>query len=702
MPSFPRLKDDLSAAVIGPTLVVLLSDVESWNLEGPVYPRLVPLLDGSRSVADLVEVLRGSVSVAEALAALAILGRAGHLTHRRRRGTPARADGTAIDSAVRVLGRLGLRPHPDGDLTVVPTDEYLRREIAAFAVEAARADRAWLPLKSIGSVIWVGPLVHPPATPCWKCVLARIRANREAHTWLESSGALASRPLELQALRVRHKALRASSRSAPKPLTESGTMIAVDPRTWRASAHVVVRQPGCPRCGLRAVDSECAASTADPRIVLVSRPRVASSDGGWRATSPEQTFKRYRHHISRWTGIVARIGRRATASGGLELYSAEHVFLPPATDSFPTGRRLSAGKGIGRAQARTSALCEALERYSGVFRGGEARVRASYNALGEAAVHPNACAAFSESQFESREIWNARSSPPCWVPPRLDLRQEIDWTPVWSLTHASPRYVPTAYCYYGYRAPVEEACCRADSNGCAAGDSLEEAILQAFLELVERDAVAIWWYNELRRPTVDLGTFANPFFRKMEANYARGGRTLSVLDLTTDLGIPVFGAVSEMVQPGAQGLLLGFGAHLDAAAAIARAITELNQWRCGMDRGVAGASFGQSGPGLGRFLRRGTSAGCRRARDFLAPGHTDIRDAVATCVEAARRRGLETLVLDQTREDVGLPVVRVIVPGLRHFWPRFGPGRLYDVPVALGWRRAPRTEKQLNNFHIVI
>ena len=58
--------------------------------------------------------------------------------------------------------------------------------------------------------------------------------------------------------------------------------------------------------------------------------------------------------------------------------------------------------------------------------------------------------------------------------------------------------------------------------------------------------------------------------------------------------------------------------------------------------------------------------------------------------------GLEILVLDQTRPDIGLPVVKVTVPGLRHFWPRFGPGRLYDVPVELGLIPQRLSEAQLN------
>jgi oxazoline/thiazoline synthase len=43
--------------------------------------------------------------------------------------------------------------------------------------------------------------------------------------------------------------------------------------------------------------------------------------------------------------------------------------------------------------------------------------------------------------------------------------------------------------------------------------------------------------------------------------------------------------------------------------------------------------------------------------------------------------------------------VRVIVPGLRHFYRRFAPGRLYDVPVKLGWRDRPMLESEVNPVH---
>jgi ribosomal protein S12 methylthiotransferase accessory factor len=43
-----------------------------------------------------------------------------------------------------------------------------------------------------------------------------------------------------------------------------------------------------------------------------------------------------------------------------------------------------------------------------------------------------------------------------------------------------------------------------------------------------------------------------------------------------------------------------------------------------------------------------------------------------------------------------MPVVKVIIPGLRPHLPRFAAGRLYEVPVALEWRKKPLREDELN------
>jgi hypothetical protein len=76
----------------------------------------------------------------------------------------------------------------------------------------------------------------------------------------------------------------------------------------------------------------------------------------------------------------------------------------------------------------------------------------------------------------------------------------------------------------------------------------------------------------------------------------------------------------------------------------------------------------------------------------------NTRAQVDACLRVARRTRLDVLVLDQTRPDIEVPVARVIVPGLRHFYRRFGPGRLYDVPVKLGWLERPLPESELTPF----
>ena len=63
---------------------------------------------------------------------------------------------------------------------------------------------------------------------------------------------------------------------------------------------------------------------------------------------------------------------------------------------------------------------------------------------------------------------------------------------------------------------------------------------------------------------------------------------------------------------------------------------------------------------------------------------------------------MEMLVLDQTRPEINMPVVKVIVPGLRHFWARFAPGRLYDVPVQMGWQKKALREEDLNPIPVFL
>lgn len=155
--------------------------------------------------------------------------------------------------------------------------------------------------------------------------------------------------------------------------------------------------------------------------------------------------------------------------------------------------------------------------------------------------------------------------------------------------------------------------------------------------------------------------------------------------------------------------MVGFGAHLDPSTALLRAITEVNQFLPAVSRQKPDGQTHYSWPDevAVRFWKNQTLATQpqlipdgtfprRSLAQLPREAGTNLNENLEICLGVARRTGLDVLVLDQSHPDIELRVVRVVVPGLRHFWRRLGPGRLYDVPVQQGWLTRPRTEDELN------
>jgi ribosomal protein S12 methylthiotransferase accessory factor len=374
----------------------------------------------------------------------------------------------------------------------------------------------------------------------------------------------------------------------------------------------------------------------------------------------------------------------------------------------PGLRSTSSGKGVTPLHARVSALCEALERHSGHLQGDEPRLRGSYRELAGEAVHPDGVQLYDPRQFGGRARWNAEHGPFHHVCDPFDEGDRIDWTPLWSLTGNRRRLLPTALLYYLAPQAPGRRYCHANSNGTAAGGSLEDAVLQGFLELVERDAVALWWYNRTRQPAVDTDAFDDPWIQECRRVHTGLHRQLWALDLTSDLGVPVFAALSRRTDKPAEDIVLGFGAHYDPRLALRRALTEVNQLLPAVVEARAdGTGYGCADPVPLAWWRRARAADHpyllpdpaqppRTLADHPHRPSGDLRGEVERSVELLRGHGLELLVLDQTRPDVGLPVVKVVVPGLRPHFARFAPGRLFDVPVRLGRLAAPTPYEELN------
>ena len=424
------------------------------------------------------------------------------------------------------------------------------------------------------------------------------------------------------------------------------------------------------------------------------------------------------------TGAVQSVQRVfADDEGVMQAYTAGHNFAVQYDGLAFLRRSLrvrSGGKGPTEAEARVGAICEALERYSGVYRGDEANVRGRYSELADEAIHPNAVMGFSERQYQERERLNEASRQYTFssqlVPRPFDVDAEIDWSPLWSPVDGSRRLLPAGMCYFnyasyhGYRS-ASELCFLADSNGHAAGSSLEDAALQGVLELIERDAVGIWWYNRLQRPAIDLTSVDDPYVERLVARLDQLGRDVWAIDLTNDIGIPVVCAASRRRGTDEE-LVFGFGAHVDPASAVVRSLTELVQFLAsfekwgdaGEDRYVAfdeAASRWWSSARLDEHTYLAPAAGpARTLAELPDRSDPDLLAELNTCVDRIAAVGAPVYLLDQTRPDIGLPVVKAVAPGLRHMWSRLGSGRLYDVPVALGWLERPVPEEDLNPWAV--
>ena len=763
-----QIKPHFHVEAIEPNQVYLLGEQSNHALTGQLYCQIVPLLDGQHTLAQIVEKFDGEVPPEHIEYVIDRLVEKGYLIEAAPELSSEVAafwselgiapsvalqalqqpvnltkvgenigevTVAALATALRDMG-ISVQAPTDADspaaLNIVLTDDYLQPELANINKQALESQQAWLLVKPVGSVLWLGPVFVPGESGCWGCLAHRLGGNREVESSVlrqkqaqqqrngQNGSALGCLPTaratlpstlqtglqfaatEIAKWIVKHHVNAAAPGTARFP-TLDGKIITFNHMILDVKSHVFIKRPQCPTCG----DTGILKRRGFEPLKLESRRKHFTRDGGHRAVTPEQTVQKYQHLISPLTGVVTELVRITDPANPLvHTYRAGHSFGSATSlrGLRNTLKHKSSGKGKTDSQSRASGLCEAVERYSGIFQGDEARKRTTLAALGDLAIHPEQSLCFSDEQYANRDSLNAQATAAHdWIPQQFDASQAIDWTPVWSLTEQTHKYLPTAMCYYHYPLPQAHRFCRGDSNGNAAGNTLEEAILQGFMELVERDGVALWWYNRLRRPAVDLTSFDEPYFVQLQQFYQENNRDLWVLDLTADLGIPTFVGVSNRKSERSERLILGFGAHLDPTIAIVRTLTEVNQIGLELDKVPDENLKSDATDWLltakladHPYLVPDAAQPLKTAQDYPKRWSDDIYTDVMTCVDIAQKAGLETLVVDQTRPDIGLNVVKVTVPGMRHFWSRFGSGRLYDVPVKLGWLDEPLAEAQMN------
>ncbi|MDP9015152.1 MAG: YcaO-like family protein [Thermoproteota archaeon] len=350
------------------------------------------------------------------------------------------------------------------------------------------------------------------------------------------------------------------------------------------------------------------------------------------------------------------------------------------------------GKGPTKRHAMASALMESIERYSSLPSGWLGKfIRSSYSELSKThkVLHPD------EIVEPLRFVYHA------------DMI--MDWLPGHDLVSGEEIMVPASIALFRYTPspPSINPFSYFHTNGLASGNVMEEAICHALCEVIERDAMSLADlrasaipFHILRTivhslnaaafsvspilsdrfvddpsifPDVDISEIDFEPVKILVEKFRRAGISLMVKDITSDIGIPTFNASSvEWISHDYGYLAEGHGTHPDARIAVLRAITEVSQTRAANIQGAR--------DDLRKIKYNDENTDDRRAWQFMHSAkkirfsevptffNEDILDDINLILYRLKNVGLnQVIIVDLTNPDIGIPVVRAIVPGLETF-----------------------------------
>jgi ribosomal protein S12 methylthiotransferase accessory factor len=341
----------------------------------------------------------------------------------------------------------------------------------------------------------------------------------------------------------------------------------------------------------------------------------------------------------------------------------DHIGIPVTMVCRPNARSLavSQGKGIDLVSAKVSGLMESVEAYHA-----ETITRPVKLATYEELRYTHEVVDVAELPRSPNGLFHANLVIP-WIEGVDLLRNEPVWVP-YDLVHVN----------YTARMDAVKSGFARSSNGLASGNHLLEAVEHALCEVVERDAVTLWRLlgaEEQAGTRVDLRTVEDAACRAVLDKYEAAQVSVGVWEATSDVGIPVFYCriMDEREEPFRRlGFSEGMGCHPSRVIALLRALTEAAQSRLTL---IAGSRDDASievyeklrDPERVERSRR-ELARTDRMRSFAdgPAGEHDTFDAdVAWELGRLRAAGLPRAVLvDLTKPELGIPVARVVVPGL--------------------------------------
>lgn len=402
---------------------------------------------------------------------------------------------------------------------------------------------------------------------------------------------------------------------------------------------------------------------------LDSRVPKSFLKGTHRTAAPEATLARAR-------ALMPLVGvTRVSDVTGLDC-----IGVPVAMAIRPNARSLavSPGKGLDLTAAKTSALMEAIE---------------SWHA--ERILLPLLLARVNEIHYRRAVVDLSR------LPRRAagELREETSllWIEGVDLMNGTSKWLPYEVVHTNFTLPLPTAsgAFLASSNGLASGNHPLEAIGHALSEVIERDATTLWHAlgeRERDDTLIDLASVDDEDCMHVLELFEAASVKVGVWDLTSDVGIPAFRCVVLDAQPGLGRPHLpgvGAGCHPCRAIALLRALTEAAQTRITLIAGARddlGVAFYVRANDSGiheRTLQRLDSTKAKRDFRSIVDWPSDSLDGdLQTLLAGLKRVGVEEAVaIELSKPEIGIPVVRVVVPGLEG---------IHEAPGYLGGERYQR------------
>ena len=343
---------------------------------------------------------------------------------------------------------------------------------------------------------------------------------------------------------------------------------------------------------------------------------------------------------------------------GIPIFSAIRPSAAPGAIS------IYSGKGSTEQRARISAIMESFERCLAERPGLNANIAGNISAP-----------ALVESYLNARENYSVLDPHDLLLSQPYNPSSLLEWVGACDLLNKEEVFVSANAVYHPYDSPGQcQKLFLSNTNGLASGNVLEEAILHGLLEVIERDAISTAQF------TRDLGkeivlTEEDGYLYELALKFKDAGIDLKVWLVPTDTGIPTIIAATDDVKLKDPALLvMGAGSHPKPEIAVARAITEAAQSRVVQ---IQGAREDTDREGFIRsighnrmkrlnwfWFEEGEKISLSEVQDLSKSSPAENIDVI---LEKLKNLAERVLVIDLSREEVAVPVVRVIIPGFELF-----------------------------------